>query len=401
MSNRWKIHLLTLLSFLVGTSQFVIVGILDKIAAYAGVSVATAGQLISAFALASALGTPVLVLTMTRLKLDLRRQLLVALAILLGGIALPLFFSGFGFLLLARIVLGIGTGVFIVTSFALAANLALPGKQGEAMSSISLGFSASLVFGVPLGRVIASAYDWQVIFWFLGLFGSGGAVVILKFFTADAGKAPMPFRQQLMLLKNPQLAAALSITFLVFTSYSIFNTYIAPFLSIVVSVDEQALSMVLSAVGVASLVGSKLGGRLADHLGIMPTLLGSMAVQGVALIFLSLSAGWVSVSILLILLWATAAWTFGLTQSVNISLLEPKVSSIMLSLNSSCVQLGFAAGATLGGFAVNEASLAMISWLGAGAAFLAVGTAASYKVLHARRKKDKLSWKIAFSKETE
>ena len=311
MSNLWKIYVLTILSFLVGTSQFVIVGILDKIAAFAGVSIATAGQLITAFALASALGTPLLVLTMTRLKLDLRKQLLVSLVILLGGIALTLFFSGFNSLLLARIVLGIGTGVFVATSFAMAANLALPGKQGAAMSSISLGFSASLVFGVPLGRVIASVYDWQVIFWVLGFLSVTGALVIIKFFTADAGKAPMPFGQQLGLLKSPQLVAALSITFLVFMSYSIFNTYITPFLASVVTVEEQALSIVLSTIGIASLIGSKLGGRLVDHLGITPTLFGSMAVQGIALALLSLSVGWESLSILLILLWATAAWTFG------------------------------------------------------------------------------------------
>lgn len=381
MSNLWKIYVLTILSFLVGTSQFVIVGILDKIAAFAGVSIATAGQLITAFALASALGTPLLVLTMTRLKLDLRKQLLVSLVILFGGIALTLFFSGFNSLLLARIVLGIGTGVFVATSFAMAANLALPGKQGAAMSSISLGFSASLVFGVPLGRVIASVYDWQVIFWVLGFLSIAGALVIIKFFTADAGKAPMPFGQQLGLLKSPQLVAALSITFLVFMSYSIFNTYITPFLASVVTVEEQALSIVLSTIGIASLIGSKLGGRLVDHLGITPTLFGSMAVQGIALALLSLSVGWESLSILLILLWATAAWTFGLTQSVNISLLEPTIASIMLSLNSSCVQLGFAAGATLGGFAVTKSSLAIISGLGAITVFLAICAAISFKIL--------------------
>lgn len=389
MSNRWKVYVLTILSFLVGTSQFVIVGILDKIAAYASVSIATAGQLISAFALASALGTPLLVLIMTRLKLDLRRQLLVSLVILLGGIVLTLFFAGFNFLLLARIVLGVGTGVFVATAFAMAANLALPGKQGAAMSSISLGFSASLVFGVPLGRVLASLYEWQVIFWLLGFLSVAGAMVIIKFFTADTGKTPMPFGQQLSLLKNLHLVSALTITFLVFTSYSIFNTYITPFLAGVVTVEEQSLSMVLSAIGIASLLGSKLGGRFVDHLGITPTLFGSMAVQGITLAFLSLSADWESLSILLILLWATAAWTFGLTQSVNISLLEPTIASIMLSLNSSCVQLGFAAGATIGGFAVTTSSLAITSRLGAVIAFLAICMAVFFKMFLKKGTKDK------------
>jgi DHA1 family putative efflux transporter-like MFS transporter len=136
--------------------------------------------------------------------------------------------------------------------------------------------------------------------------------------------------------------------------------------------SEQEMSSILFALGLASLIGSKLGGFLADRLGTPRTLLGSMAVQTLSLALVSVTSGSVSVTILLIMLWATSAWTFGLTQSFNIVSLAPEASGIMLSLNSSFVQLGFAVGAGIGGIAVGGSSIMIVSWLGAAAAAVAL-----------------------------
>lgn len=162
MNNTWKIYMLALVSFLVGTTQFCIVGMLDQIADSAGVPVAAAGQLITVFALANAIGTPVVMIATS--GMNQRRQLLMALMIILLGIALTLLFTGFAYLMVSRAVLGLGTGVFIVTAYSLASRLAAPGRQGSAMSTVAMGFSSSLVFGVPIGRIIAGAYDWKTIF---------------------------------------------------------------------------------------------------------------------------------------------------------------------------------------------------------------------------------------------
>jgi len=362
--------MLTMISFLIGTSQFVIVGILDKVAAYAGVSVATAGQLITAFALASAIGTP-LVMVVTA-KLDRRRQLLLALTIFLLGIVTTLALPGFGFLMASRVILGVGTGVFIVTAYAITAKLASPGRQGEAMSNISMGFSASLVFGVPIGRVIAATYEWQMIFWGIGFLGLLGSLAIVRLLPTMSGETPAPLSKQFALLKRPSIAAALGITFFVFIGYSVVNTYITPFLVALRPMSEQEMSSILFALGIASLIGSKLGGLLADRLGIPRTLFGSMAVQTLSLALVSVTSGSVSFTILLIMLWATSAWTFGLTQSFNIVSLAPEASGIMLSLNSSFVQLGFAVGAGIGGIAVGGSSIMIVSCLGAAAIAIAL-----------------------------
>lgn len=348
---------------MVGTSQFVIVGILDKVAASVGVSVSSAGQLITAFALANAIGTPIIIVATA--KMNQSKQLLLALAILLLGIISTLALPGFGLLMASRAILGVGTGVFIVTAFAITAKLASPGRQGEAMSYISMGFSASLVLGVPIGRVITAAYDWQVIFWGIGLFSLLGIFAVARTIPAMVGEASVPLDKQIALFKKPDIAVALSVTFFVFISYSIINTYITPFLAFIKPMSEQEMSSILFALGIASLIGSKLGGFLADRIGIPATLIGSMVVQALSLALLSVTSGSVIVSVILIMLWATSAWTFGLTQSFNIVSLAPEASGIMLSLNSSFVQLGFAVGAGIGGVAVAGSSIMAISWIGA------------------------------------
>ncbi len=374
MNNTWKIYMLATISFMVGTSQFVIVGILDKVAASVGVSVSSAGQLITAFDLANGIGTPIII--MATAEMNQSKQLLLALAILLLGILSTLALPGFGFLVASRAILGVGTGVFIVTAYAITAKLASPGQQGKAMSNISMGFSASLVFGVPIGRVITAAYDWQIIFWGIGLFSLLGIFAVARTIPDMIGEVPVSFDKQIALFKKPDIAVALGVTFFVFISYSVINTYITPFLASIRTMSEQEMSSILFALGIASLIGSKLGGFLVDRIGVARTLVGSMVVQALALALLSAPFGSVLITIILLMLWATSAWTFGLTQSFNIVSLAPEASGIMLSLNSSFVQLGFAVGAGIGGVVMAGSSIMAISWIGAATVALAASIGA-------------------------
>jgi MFS transporter, DHA1 family, putative efflux transporter len=370
MSNTWKIYMLTFISFLVGTSQFVIAGILDKVTASVGVSVSAAGQFITLFSLGYAIGTPVVMVA--TVKMDRRKQLLLALAILLLGIVSTVALPSFGFLMVSRVVLGVGTGVFTVTAYSTAANLAPPGRQARAMSNVTMGISASLVFGVPIGRVVAAAYDWKVIFWGIGFFTLLGIFAVARTIQSTEGEASVPLGKQLALLKKPKIAFALGVTFFVFISYSVINTYITPFLTSVMSMSGRGVSVILFALGIASLIGSKLGGFLADRIGTARTLVGSMVIQALALALLSIVARTTVVAIPLLMLWAIAAWAFGMTQNYNLHSLSPEASGIMLSMNTSFVQLGFAAGAAIGGIAVGGSSILAICWVGAAAVAVAL-----------------------------
>ncbi|WP_419872816.1 MFS transporter [Candidatus Pristimantibacillus sp. PTI5] len=369
MNNNLKIYMLALISFVVGTSQFSIVGMLDNIAASVDVSVATAGQLITVFALGNAIGTPLVMLATA--MMNQRKQLLLALGIILLGVVSTLALPGFIFLMASRVILGIGTGVFVVTAYGIAAKLASPGRQGGAMANVAMGFSSSLVFGIPIGRMVASAHDWKTLFWGIGFLSLLALFAVARTIPALEGEAAVPLGQRFSFLKQPRIAITLSVTFFVFIGFSVVDTYITPYLTAVMPTMESKISVILLVLGIGSLIGSRLGGFLADRIGIMRTLFVSMFVQVFSLLVVSVVSEWITPIIALLMFWEIACWTFGPTQNFNLVSLAPESSGIVLSLNSTFVQLGFAAGAGIGGIAVGSFSIMAITWISAASAALA------------------------------
>lgn len=375
MSTAWKIYMLAIVSFLVGTSEFIIAGILDKVAADIGVSLAAAGQLITVYSLAYAFGTPFLMAATA--KVDRKRLLIYSLAVFVIGNFAALAFSGYGFLLVSRVVLALSSGVFVVTALTVAAKLAPPEKQGSAIATLVMGFSTALIVGVPLGRLISSVYNWQMVFGAIGVLGLLGIALVAYTVPQTESERPIPLRDQVRLLANPKIAVALLITLFWIGGYSITYTYISPFLLDITGLSERGVSIGLFALGVASLVGSKLGGFSTDKWGYRRTLVGGMTLHAVFLVLISLLAHSPAFVIPLLMLWAFAAWSSGPTQQYHLISLAPEASSIMLSLNSSVLQLAMAAGAGIGGVIVGQSSLAATSWIGAAGVAVAALIAAS------------------------
>ncbi|MBB6733519.1 MFS transporter [Cohnella zeiphila] len=383
MSHTLKIYLLAVVSFMVATSEFVIAGILDKVAESAGVSVAAAGQLITVFSLAYAIGTPIAMLATA--KMDRRKLLMLSLGIFALGSATTLFLPGFGFLVMSRAILAIGTGVFFVTALTVASKLAPAGRQAGAIATVITGSSSALIIGVPIGRVIAAAYDWKTLFWGIGLLSLVAMFAVARAIPSSEGEAPVPMKRQLALLKQPKIAVALGVTFFWILGYSVLYTYVTPFLLDVTGMGESEVSAGLFAFGIASLIGSKLGGFLTDRWGVPRTLLGGMGIHALALALLSVAAG-PAVAFPLLMVWAFAAWSSGPTQQFYLISLAPESSSVMLSLNTSMLQFGMAAGAGIGGLVVKGASLHAVSWIGA-AGVAAAGLAAAYSFYANRTRK--------------
>lgn len=373
MSNNWKIYMLAAVSFLVGTSEYIIAGILDKIAADIGVSVAAAGQLITVFALAYAFGTPLLIALTARM--ERRKLLLFSLGIFVVGNAITFAFSSFGFLVGSRVILALSTGGFFVTALTVATKLAPPDKQGSAIATLLMGFSSSLIIGVPLGRVIAASYDWKIIFGGIGVLGLFALLLIYFTIPTSNGEAPVPLSKQLALFKDPRITVALMVTFFWIGGYSIVYTYISPFLLTVTGMNEQWVSAGLFAFGVASLVGSKFGGYSTDKWGVPRTLIGGMTAHAIILILLAITAVSPAIVFPLLILWSFSAWSSSPTQQYYLISLAPEASGIMLSLNSSILQLAMAFGAGIGGLVVEQVSLQAISWIGAVGVVIAAITA--------------------------
>jgi len=363
MLNSWKIYILAIVSFLVGTSEFVIAGILDRVASDVGVTLAAAGQLITVYSLAYAIGTPILIAITA--KMDRRKLMLAALALFLLGNLVTITTTGFAMLFGARIILAIGTGVFMVVALTVASKIAQPGKQGGAIATVLLGFNLALILGVPLGRVIAGSYDWKIIFTGIGVLSLIAMFVLLLTIPKSKGEIPVPIREQLSLLKTPRISIALSISFFWILGYTIIYAYISPFLLTITGMSDRMVSIGLFAFGIASLLGSQVGGYGADKWGIPRTMIGGLLFHsGILLLITAFSHS--SVFVLpLLMLWSFFAWSTGPVQQVYLIGMAPKASGIILSLNTSIVQLGMAVGAVIGGMVVENISLQAVGWIGA------------------------------------
>ncbi|MFU1797157.1 MFS transporter [Paenibacillus azoreducens] len=370
MKSTWKVYVLALISFLVGTSEYIISGILDRIAETLGISVAAAGQLITVFSLAYAIGTPFL-MALTA-KLDRRKLLLYSLGLFIAANLLTFILPGFGLFIAARIIMALGAGMVVVTALSIAAKIAPPGKQASSIATVTMGFTASLIIGVPLGRMVSTAFGWKAVFLAIAIVGVLAMLVIAAVIPRMQGDKPVPLIKQFALLKKPQVLVALAITFFWLGGYSLAYTYISPFLLEVTHLNDSLLSTALFVFGIASLVGSKVGGYSADKRGIMFTLVSGMLLHVISLILLSLAGQSVIAVFAILILWSFAAWSSGPTQQFNLVSLVPESSGVMLSLNQSTMQLSMAVGAGVGGLIVNHVSLASITWFGALGVLIAI-----------------------------
>lgn len=380
MNNTWKIVMLAWISFFVSTSEYVVAGILDQIAAWANISVSAAGQLITVFAIANAIGSPLFVMATT--KMDRRHLLMISLAIVVLGSLLTVTLPGFGFLIVSRIVLAIGGGVFVISAKTVAAKLAAPGKQAGAIGTVILGFSASLIAGVPIGRIVAAAYGWKVIFVGIGILSLLAIIAVTRTIPPTDGDAPVPLGRQLVLLKNPEILSGFGVAFFWQLGYAMLYAYIVPFLLNVTSMSEREVSAALFAFGIATLIGSKFGGFMTDRIGITRSLMGGMLVHVIALVLLSSIAKSTVVAIPLLMLWAFSAWSSGPGLQFNLVALAPEASGIMLSLYGSILQLSITAAGGMGGIAAGTASTQAVGWIAAAS----VAIAAILAVVSFRRK---------------
>lgn len=383
MSNIWKIYLLAAISFLNGTSEYVIAGILDRIAEANNISVSSAGQLITVFSIAFGAGTPFLIAMTARLE---RKKLLVyALTVFSVINILIAIITGYEMLMAARIISALSAGVIQVTLLTLAAVLAAPGKQGGAIATVVTGQSTALVVGVPIGRVVASHYDWNVIFIGLGVVGLLFSALTLFTIPKTVAEEPVPLREQFKFLMKPRISAYLLITFLWLGSYSIVFTYISPYFLNTFGMSNQGVTTALFIFGIASAIGSKLGGFSTDKWGSFRTLTGGILLHAIALLLFPFIGQFALLFYVLLIFWALSAWSSGAPIQFQLISLAPAAASIVLSLHSAFGQLGMAAGAGIGGIAVKNSLLNYIPWIGAFALAVSVVVIVADNVLSKRK----------------
>ncbi|WP_248924261.1 MFS transporter [Paenibacillus hamazuiensis] len=373
MNTRFIVILLALGAFFAGTAELVIVGIVDLIASDFQISVGLAGQLVTVFSIAFAVGSPVVIALTART--DRKKLLLATLAFSVLGNVIALVGHSSALLMVSRIVLGITTGVFAVTAFTTAAGLSAPERQGSAIGNVHVGFSGSLVLGVPLGIFMARHWGWESIFGMLAIFNALIFVLMAKLLPRMPGRADATLRSQAGIVKQSKIIGALAISFLCVFGYSICYTYLAPYLQERAHMGLASISWMMLLMGVCGTAGTRFGGYATDKWGIGKTLIAVMTVHALILLLSPLLSSSPAGAILMIVVWGLSAWaTVPAIQCYLISL-APGAANVAVSINTSVFQFGIALGAAAGGIVIERTGAAHLGWIGGIAVLLAILTA--------------------------
>ncbi|MEW7851298.1 MFS transporter [Massilia aurea] len=359
---------LALSAFAIGTTEFVIVGLIPTIAASLQVSVPSAGLLVSLYALGVAIGAPLLTAMTGRVP---RKQLLLGLMVLFTvGNLVAWMAPNYTALMAARVLTGLAHGVFFSIGSTIATSLVPKEKAASAIALMFTGLTVALVTGVPLGTFIGQHFGWQATFLAVSLLGViaiiGSAILV----PSDiAGSKPAPLLTQLAVLKKPRLLLVYAITTLGYGGSFIAFTYLAPILQEVSGFAASTVSLVMLVYGVSVAGGNIWGGKLADRLGPVRALQIVFALLAVVLFVLAFTAPSKSLVLLTVLAWGAVA--FGNVPGLQVYVVRraerdaPQAVDVASGLNIAAFNVGIALGAWGGGLIVAHVGLMATPWIGA------------------------------------
>ncbi|WNH48626.1 MFS transporter [Stenotrophomonas aracearum] len=359
---------LTLGAYAIGTTEFVIVGLIPTIAADLGVSLPSAGLLVSLYALGVAVGAPVLTALTGRVP---RKTLLVALMVLFTlGNVIAWMAPSYGSLIVARVLTGLAHGVFFSIGSIIATSVVPKEKAASAIAIMFTGLTVALVTGVPLGTFIGQHLGWRATFLAVAALGVVALVGSLLFVPRNLQRSePATFGQQLAVLAQPRLLLVYAITALGYGGTFLSFTYLASILQDVTGFSPNAVSLVLLVYGVSVAIGNLWGGRLADRRG--PVLALKLIFGLLALVLFALTFTAHNTWLVLLTVLALGAVAFGNVPGLQVYVVKqaqrfaPQAADVASGLNIAAFNVGIAMGASLGGLVVDHLGLMHTPWLGA------------------------------------
>ena len=358
---------LTLSAFAIGTTEFVIVGLIPTIAGDLGVSLPSAGLLVSLYALGVAVGAPLLTALTGKVP---RKLLLLSLMVLFtAGNLLAWQAPGYESLILARIVTGLAHGVFFSIGSTIATSLVSKEKAASAIAIMFTGLTVALVTGVPLGTFIGQQFGWRETFLAVSLLGVIAFIGSLLFVPRSIQHSkPASLVQQLAVLKQPRLLLVYAMTAVGYGGTFIAFTFLAPILQEVSGFGEGAVSLVLLVYGISVTVGNIWGGKLADRRGPISALKLIFTLLAAVLLALTFTASNPWLALATVLLWGAVA--FGNVPGLQVYVVRqaehytPNAVDVASGLNIAAFNLGIAGGAWLGGHIVASMGLIHTAWIG-------------------------------------
>ena len=345
---------LTAGAFGIGTTEFIIMGLLLQVAADMHVSVPVAGMLISGYALGVFVGAPVL--TLATRGMPRKTVLLALMAIFTLGNAACALAPNYELLMAARVLTSLAHGTFFGVGSVVATGLVADDKRASAIATMFIGLTVATLLGVPFGAWFGLMLGWRAAFWAVTVIGMVAFVVVALLVPGHVGNGekPISLAEEMAVLGRPQVLLGLAMTVFGFAGLFVVFTYIQPILTRFTGFSEAAVSPILLVFGAGLAIGNVAGGRLADR-GLARALTGTLGALAIVLLGL---AAVLSIKILsIVLIWLLGVAAFATVAPLQLRVLEaagPSGRTLASSLNIASFNLGNALGAWAGGVTIDR-----------------------------------------------
>jgi MFS transporter, DHA1 family, inner membrane transport protein len=375
---------LALSMFAIGTTEFVVVGLIPTLSQSLDTSVSTMGLLVTAYALGIAIGGPIITAATARMP---RKRLLIGLMLLfvvgnvLCGVA-----PNFGVLIVARVLTSLTHAVFASAGIVVAINLVAEDRRGRAIAAMFGGLTIALVVGVPLGTFLGQHFDWRLPFFTVAVLGLVALAGIIALLPETEAPPSVPLRRQLRFLADRRLLAALATLTFAFGGSILAYTYIAPFLERVSGFSPASISWLLFAFGIAAAIGTFAAGPIADKWPAASTVTG-LALLSAVLFVMTLTGESRIGAFITLIAWGGIGFGIGPILQNHAVRSAPRIPDIASSLAISAFNLGIAGGAFVGGRVEDSAGIHAVTWTGGIVTAVAV-LLALYSTVHDRRTAD-------------
>lgn len=345
---------LTIAAYAIGTTEFVIVGLLPTVASDLGITLPLAGLIVSVYALGVTFGAPILTALTGRLG---RKGLLLGLmALFVVGNSAAALSPSYELLLVARVISAFAHGVFFSVGATIAADLVAPDRRASAIAMMFMGLTVAIVTGVPLGTFIGQSFGWRATFWGVAGLGLIAFIAIALLLPSTLRKAP-PARliDQVRVLGSGRLLLVFAMTALGYGGTFVAFTYLASILEKITGFAAGSVSLILVLYGAAIAVGNLVGGRIADR-NPVKALIGLFALQAAVLAAFTFTA--TSPVLTLVTLAALGFLSFANVPGLQLYVVQlakahrPAAVDVASALNIAAFNLGIALGAWIGGLVV-------------------------------------------------
>lgn len=363
-SNRLLIAVLSMSNFVIGMGAFMIIGLLEPLAADLGLPTARAGAVLTTYAVAYAILSPVLV----SVTGGIGRRRVLAAGLALFGLAclLPVLVPTEAALHASRILAAAGAGIFTPVAAAVAAGLSATGNRAKALAAVFFGMTMSQVLGLPLGSFIAYTFGWRAAFAVVLLVLLPCLWLVWTILPRGLSFQPVTLRDLGRMMRNGRLMLAAGFTASFLTAGYVVNTFLAPLLSQNLGWGRDGITLALLVCGIGAVLGNMMGGALSDRIGPARTLTFLCLAQLVVLpgfSALPLAGGQATLlsgalAMALLLLWSVFGWSFMAAQQARLIGLSPEAAPVILALNAAGVYVGAALGSALGGMVLAGFGLA-------------------------------------------